>query len=291
MTSPPLGSPGPTTEADVIELLSRQPDRTGVFTDFDGTLALIVPDPDSARPVANVRGVLSRLASVLARVAVVSGRPAAFLATQLDSGPAHRLELFGLHGLERWGRGASEPVDAVRPFTGALGAARRQLEAALRDAARYDGVVVEDKTFGLTLHWRRASRPDEAGAAGRALASEIARSTGLEARPGKASVELVPPVGIDKGTVVREEGHGLAAVAFLGDDVGDLRAFDALDALADNGAAVARIAVAGTEAPAELLERADLVLEGPYEAAGLLSGLAERLGRGTGPAPGARRGS
>jgi trehalose 6-phosphate phosphatase len=66
----------------------------------------------------------------------------------------------------------------------------------------------------------------------------------------------------------------LQTAAFLGDDVVDLAAFDALDALEADGVAVLRVAVSSDEAPAELLERADLVVEGVEGAVGWLSDLA-----------------
>ncbi len=256
---------------DVLGLLSG-PGPAGLFSDFDGTLSPIVPDPAAARPLPGAAEALHRLATRLAEVAVVSGRPAGFLAGHFAPIEGERLELFGLHGLERWGPGGVEPVEAARPFVEVVAGVRaRALEAGI------PGLVVEDKVLSLTLHWRRARDPEGTGAAASALALELAAGAGLEVRPGKASVELVPPLGIDKGTVVRERGRRLAAVVFLGDDRGDLRAFDALDELERAGAGVARVGVAGAEAPPELLERADLVLSGPHESLALLEALAARL--------------
>ena len=51
-----------------------------MFVDFDGTLAPIVEIPDQARPCRERPELLARLAVRYARVAVVSGRPVAFLA-------------------------------------------------------------------------------------------------------------------------------------------------------------------------------------------------------------------
>jgi trehalose 6-phosphate phosphatase len=251
-----------------IAELSRAPSRTALFTDFDGTLAPIVADPEDAMPAAGAMEVLRELVAHLAFVAVVSGRQAAWLAGRLADGAGpERLQLFGLHGLEQWVAGQSQPVDAARPWLEVVAAARARAEAA---AATIPGLAVEDKQFGLTLHWRRASDPAAVEAAGAALAHELATESGMLERPGKASVELVPPLGIDKGTVVREHGRGLGAAAFLGDDAGDLRAFDGLDVLAASGVTVCRIAVSSLEAPAELIERADLVLEGPDECVEML---------------------
>jgi trehalose 6-phosphate phosphatase len=66
----------------------------------------------------------------------------------------------------------------------------------------------------------------------------------------------------------------MAAVAYVGDDRGDLPAYDALDRLASRGAATLRVAVAGAETPAELVDRADLVLDGPAAVVDLLRRLA-----------------
>ena len=74
--------------------------------------------------------------------------------------------------------------------------------------------------------------------------------------------------------MVEELGAGLDAVCFAGDDVGDLAAFDALDRLAGRGVCVLRVGVRSTEAPDELLARADLVVNGPEGAVALLERLA-----------------
>jgi trehalose 6-phosphate phosphatase len=93
-------------------------------------------------------------------------------------------------------------------------------------------------------------------------------------RSAKASVELHPPVPTDKGTVVEAAAGRFAAAAFFGDDIGDLPAFDGLDRLASAGLATVRVAVRTEEAPAELLRRADLVVDGPEGALAVFEELA-----------------
>ena len=68
-------------------------------------------------------------------------------------------------------------------------------------------------------------------------------------------------------------GCPLRAACYLGDDLGDLAAFAALDQLAARGIAAARIAVRSDEAPAELLQAADMILDAPEGAAELLQTL------------------
>ena len=110
------------------------------------------------------------------------------------------------------------------------------------------------------------------------MVTSIAAAHGLPVRPGKASVELGLPLGVDKGTVVTELCAGLEVAGYLGDDTSDLPGFRALDSLrASSGLHAVKIAVLGAEAPAQMLEEADLVLDGPGAAAGFLEALASRL--------------
>jgi trehalose 6-phosphate phosphatase len=77
------------------------------------------------------------------------------------------------------------------------------------------------------------------------------------------SYELRPPVDIDKGTVLGQLLRDLDAGCFIGDDRGDLLAFDALDRFAADGGTAVRVAVRSPEAPPELIERADELVDGP----------------------------
>jgi trehalose 6-phosphate phosphatase len=95
----------------------------------------------------------------------------------------------------------------------------------------------------------------------------------LEALPARKAIELRPPLRRDKGTALTEAAAGLDAACFLGDDRGDLAAFDALDRMAADGAHVARVGVRSPEMPEELAQRADVVVDGPQGALELLQAL------------------
>ena len=88
------------------------------------------------------------------------------------------------------------------------------------------------------------------------------------------SIELHPQIDVDKGTALEMLADDLLAVSFIGDDQGDLPAFDALDRLANSGRYTLRGAVASNETPVELINRADIVLEGPEGVLDLLQELA-----------------
>jgi trehalose 6-phosphate phosphatase len=240
----------------------EDPHSAGVFLDFDGTLAPIVDDFDQAEAYPGTARRLARMASRFALVAVVSGRPVAYLLSRLAGAGA--TELVGLYGMERTeaGTGTINVSAAALSWRPALAAAAEEAEAA---APR--GVVVERKGLATTLHYRHA--PDQAGWADEFAAGQVGRR-GLAAHPGKMSVELRPPVATDKGTVVAELAAGLGAVCFVGDDVGDLPAFSELARLRTAGVATLAVAVEAGETPRQLVAAADLTVDGPAGVAILL---------------------
>lgn len=247
---------------DVIAVLRRDPSSTAICLDFDGTLSEIVPDAASARPLPGVPELLGSLADKFAQVAIVSGRPVSFLATHLPP----RLSLHGLYGLESVVGGEQTVLPEAERW-------RSTVDAAAERASHEvpEGVEIEHKGLSLTIHSRRAAA---AAADARAWAIAAAERTGLVLRAAKMSLELHPPVEADKGTVVRSVARGMSAACYIGDDEGDLPAFDALDVLAAAGCAAVKVAVRTAEASSELVRRADAVVDGPGAAVALLERLA-----------------
>jgi len=246
--------------------------HAAVLTDYDGTLAPIVADPDRAVPHPKVPALLAGLVTRYARVGVVSGRPVSFLRRHL---PVEGVVLVGQYGLERWDGHEVVTDPAVGPFRAAVAAV--VAEAATDLGPR--GIRVECKgDLAVALHWREHR---EAGALVRAWAGEAARRHGLALVPGRLVAELRPPVPVGKGTVVTELCTGCRAALFCGDDVGDLDAFDALRRLAARGelTVAVRVGVRSEEMPAGLGERTDLVVDGPE---GVVALLADLVGRATG---------
>jgi trehalose 6-phosphate phosphatase len=278
---PTDGLPTPRIRRALAPLLV-DPAHTAIVSDFDGTLSPIVDDPAEARAVPGTAAVLARLADRFGVVAVVSGRPVSFLLEQLGAtarstatgspGP-HRsdagVQFVGLYGLERSGPdGTIKPERAAERWRTAVEAATLRLASAAPT-----GVVVEPKGLAVTVHWRRA--PD-AGEWAQAAASAEAARTGLRAHLGRMSVELRPHVDIDKGTVTRQLTAGCSAACYLGDDLGDLPAFAALaDLSRHHGMATVSMAVVDDESAPEVLEAADLSVNGPAEALQVLAWLAE----------------
>lgn len=240
-----------------LRLFIDEPSRAGVFMDFDGTLSEIVDDPGAARPVDGVPDVLADLATRLKVVAVVSGRSARQLLEWL--GPD--VEIWGSHGAERTVDGTVQIAERARPYLDVMSRVADQARAALHD----DGVTVEDKGVMLGLHYRRATDRAHVGRRVEEVARDLADRHHLVVGRGRMVVELKPPVEFTKADVVRARARelDLAAAAFIGDDLVDLPAFDALDELANEGVVTVRVGVASSEAPEEVVDRADVVVEGP----------------------------
>ena len=242
----------------------QHPERSGILTDFDGTLAPIVEDRQAAVPLPEVPRLLSALSARFAVVGVISGRPVSYLASRLACGP--RVILAGLYGLEqRRGGDLQVHPDGHRW--------REAVEAVARAAEQGapEGVDVERKGLAVALHVRR--RPELIVWA-EGWSTEQARSRGLVARRGRMSFEVLPPLPIDKGTLVEELSTPLDAVCFFGDDSGDLPAFSALRRMREAGKATLAVGVASPEQPGDLAGAVDLLVDGPEEAVALLAGLA-----------------
>lgn len=245
--------------------MAENPRRSGVFLDFDGTLAAIVEDPETARPLPGAVEVVDRLAAELGLVAVVSGRPVAFLQRVLPVSPVVRF--YGLYGLETVRDGIASDRTANERWRRIVDDGATTAELELPRAVR-----VERKGISFVLHYRGAPeyRPVVED-----WAARYARTSGLDAQAGRMAVELGPFAEADKGAVVATAARGLHAAVIFGDDVGDVPAFRALDrAAGSEGVRAVKVAVRSTELPPALGALADHVVDGPD---GVLSALREIL--------------
>jgi trehalose 6-phosphate phosphatase len=253
------GGYAPTVD-DKTNVLARSPGDSGLFFDFDGTLAEIVPNPKEARPLPGIPEELEALVRVFRIVCVVSGRSARQLSEWL--GP--NVEIWGLHGAQRAAGGRVEIVPEMVRFESLMQKVLEEARPRVQEL-HIPGILIEDKEIMVGLHWRMAEDRDLAERRLTTVASELVEKHGLKLGRGKMALELRPPVEISKKDVVARRGReeSLRAAGFAGDDIVDLPAFDALDELSVTGVTVVKIAVESRETPAELKARADLIVDGP----------------------------
>jgi trehalose 6-phosphate phosphatase len=240
--------------------LAERAGEVALCLDFDGTLSPIVDDPEAARPLAGVVELLGTLAARFAAVALISGRPAGYLAEHAAAPGVRYLGLYGLQEI-RDGRVWVDPrLEAARP---AVVAAQQDLRNSA--AVRASGAHLEDKEYAVAVHTRRTDDPDRWAGPIDETVQEVAERHGLEVIPGKLVWELAPRVRADKGDAVRRvvAESGAQSVVVVGDDLGDLPAFDAVAQAISRGHDGLRVAVRSDEAPPPLLAEADLVLDGP----------------------------
>lgn len=177
--------------------------------DFDGTLAPIVTDRDAARMPAGTRALLSRLTRCY-RCAVISGRAMSDL--EARTAGMKLAYVAGNHGAE-WA-GARDDGKAIRRRV-------RSWLTRLRDRLRdLDGVEFEDKTYSLTIHFRKAG---DRARSERAILRAVRGMKGVRIIGGKCVVNLVPARGADKGSAIlgfwrRSKAR---AILYVGDDVTD----------------------------------------------------------------------
>lgn len=267
--------PEPVTDAGRAGLAALLADPTAALLglDFDGTLAPIVPDPDAARAHPAVAGLLARLAADGVQVAVVTGRPAATAVEYAGIADVPGVVVLGHYGLERWEAGelaAPEDLAGVEEV-------RRRVPLLLTELAAPEGTYVEDKGAAIAVHTRRTADPAGAFDALRVPLSRLAEETGLALEPGRYVLEL-RPAGGDKGDALRSlvAERAPKVVAFVGDDLGDLAAYDAVDELRATGTPGLLVCSGSTEVTA-LAERADLVVDGPDGVVALLTAVADAL--------------
>jgi trehalose 6-phosphate phosphatase len=178
--------------------------------DYDGTLAPIAPDPQSAPMRAQTRRLLTAVAARYPCV-VISGRRRADLAACLDGVPVRHLS--GNHGAEPWRKNAGDRA-RVRKW-------RSQLE---RRLSSFPGVVLEDKNYSLTIHYRHARRKRDARAA---IDEAVRVLRGARSIPGKETVNLLPRNGVNKGDALERARTLLRCdlAIYIGDDDTDEDAF------------------------------------------------------------------
>ena len=178
--------------------------------DYDGTLAPIAPTPEAARMRPTTRVLLARAARLYPCI-IISGRALDDLTTRLRHIPAWYI--FGNHGLEPPPPGHAGPT-----------AAQHWVRRLKRRLPADPGVVIEDKRYSLTVHYRHAR---DKRAAIEAIEQVVSELPDARALGGDEAVSLLPREGANKGIALQQACHWFAcdSAVYVGDDGTDEDAF------------------------------------------------------------------
>jgi trehalose 6-phosphate phosphatase len=199
---------------------------SALLLDYDGTLAPFLVDRQQAVPYPGVVATLQEImASGRTRVIIVTGRSALDVVALLGIRP--HPEIWGVHGFEHLlPDGTYETPSLGEDAYSALKEAERWLISQGFEA------LAERKPGSIAVHWRGLAEATVSEIRRAVLQGwfPIAQSALLSVMEFDGGVEMRVP-DLDKGDAVRiitEEMGSEAPIAFLGDDITDERAFDAL---------------------------------------------------------------
>jgi trehalose 6-phosphate phosphatase len=265
--------------ADRYAAVVRAGRRLLVALDFDGTLSPIVDNPNVARIHDDAGEVLDELAAEVRAIAVVTGRPArqvlalGGLDEVGDAIAEHGRELvvLGQYGNERW-TSVQRRVVSPKPPPGLSGLIR-ELPRLLRQAGTPEAWI-EEKGLAVAVHTRRLDDPAAAFARLLPVLTDAARERGLGIEPGRLVIEI-RAAGMDKGVALHSlvSEYEAGAVVFVGDDLGDVPAFEAVLEMRARGLP-ALLVCSGSDEESVLRDLSDLEVEGPDGVMEFLRGLA-----------------
>ena len=178
--------------------------------DFDGTLAPLIANPDSGAIRHGTRRLL-RILTCRYPCIVVSGRSRADVQRRLRGIGFE--EAIGNHGIEPWNSSHSV-AQLVKTWIPVL----------MQKLGSVGGVVLENKRFSLSIHYRMARSKR---AARKAIIDVAQTLAGAKLVGGKLVVNVVPKGAPDKGLAVERERKRRRCdkVIYVGDDETDESVF------------------------------------------------------------------
>lgn len=250
-----------------IDHLRREPAASGIFVDFDGTLAPIVDNPREAAPVAGAAEVLDGLARRYALVALVSGRAAGDLWERLEvQGPRY----LGLYGAEEMTPGGLQQSPMAPRWHRTARALADDAQRAVH-SLQLDGCEVEYKDLAVSVHYRHlgtAEPPPEL----LEWAREAAGRTGFQLGPGRRVLEFKPPSVSKASTLQRLMVQSGLEHAFVGgDDTADVAMMQRAAHFVSG--VLLRVGVLSGETPEGLVAASEVQVASPQEMVALLARL------------------
>ena len=181
--------------------------------------------------------------------------------------------------MESWDHGHTSVMPEARPLVSQI---HRLAEVVKAGLAPHRGLLVEDKSLCLAVHYRRTHNPTTARDAILDFLKKVPDARGFTIQEGKMVIEIRLPVAADKGTALKSivEQYGLRSAVVIGDDLTDIDAFRMLIKLREETVFQGiTIAVQAEHTPTDLLGQADYELADTEMVEIFLSWIAEELTR------------
>jgi trehalose 6-phosphate phosphatase len=230
------------------------PSELVLVTDFDGTLADIVPDPTETAARPEGLQALSRLVRLLADVIVLSSRHPDQLEQLV---PISGIRLIGDSGLAMPRHAQKEALEQFNADVAAL-------------LTSIPEAWLEVKPASSAIHFRKTNLSGEEMMA---LIRPHLEGRRLAAYLGRKVIEVhAPNAGKGSALAALLPGEDPGGVVCFGDDENDRSMFEYVSSMDIPHMCVG---VNSPEAPAGLFDRCDLVVSGPEEAAALLNEMVE----------------
>lgn len=190
--------------------------------DFDGTLSPIVSHPENAQAGEITQNLLKELSN-LRSVVVISGRAVSDLKTRVQ---LKENLLIGNHGLE--GLGVKKAT--IQKAKVICERWQDQLKKGWSSLKNDPGVMVENKTYSIALHYRKSRNKNQARAKLFELIGDLQPSPRVIL--GKCVFNIVPAGGPHKGVALLEAMLKLErkCALYIGDDDTDEDVFSLPDA-------------------------------------------------------------
>lgn len=262
-----------------LDAVAKDPGGTLLAMDFDGTLAPIVDDPERSRMHEGAAAALAELGPILGKMAIITGRAVAAVRRlgNLDNRSGlERLSILGQYGVERYDADTGMLRMPPQPDLTSLEQELAGLIAGMGPCG--EGVRLEHKGRAIGVHTRLASDPVRAFAMLEDPVKRLAAAHGLRVEPGRFVLEVRSSTK-SKADALSEliDQFRPSRVAMIGDDLGDLPAFELLAELRRGGLVCCAVLSGSSEAPDGLADVADVTCEGPDGVASWLGTLATRL--------------
>ncbi len=247
------------TQPNLRTVLAQRP--PGLAFDIDGTLSPIAPTPGEAYLYPGVLTLLER-AKKHAHIAIMTGR-------SIDDGAAmlnlDGLTYIGTHGLE-WSEGLPwlHPVEVVPKAMDFYESGKYLLDLVEQNLSELPGVIVQRKRIGGSIHYRLSPNPTETRQKLLLLLEQPARQVNMSLSEGKLILEIRVPLPVHKGLALRRfvQRFNLHAIVFAGDDRTDLDAVVEIAKMRKEGIAALSIVVQHPDTLPDLLEHADIIVQG-----------------------------